>query len=359
MGNIPAMSDTLLRNSIVALLADYDVEWDDATVLTRDAVQFLLDGKHISVSFDPEADVADVLRRKLRDLGAHKKPGVAEPNDLVPAPEPIPERKTIENRDGYTIFQSAQVIGIELDADLMIERGRVLVIPLRRTNTFLNMAKEDFVALFGSEANAATFLNHTGEHQRQRRTPIQAPPVADEENDILAFLRTRSGGVKPGGIALALGMMEPDVQEHLRKLRERGVVSRDAGFWRLSAAKPPAPIRPPRAPPRKNSPGGVTPQMGRILAAMAYATKTLGRTDLKTTDVKPYLDDRDGKQYSARLPGCAAKGLVLRGRALPKAHGWYYQITPEGIKAVQQWGFWAYENEGQPSPEWLIQVVRP
>jgi hypothetical protein len=186
------------------------------------------------------------------------------------------------------------------------------------------------------------------------------------ENDLLAYLQQRNGGVKSAVIATTLGKTIKSVEENLRQLHEQGIAVVEAGFWRLKEAPSPT-LKPVKSTPvpdqsairtrmRRPRMGVVPPQMGRILVAMAYAAKTSGKADLTTAQVKPFLVARDKHQYSARLPGAIKDGLVTRGLPLPDARGWHHQLTIKGLKIVQDIGRSVFEVDHEPVPVWMAHL---
>lgn len=375
------MSDTQLRSEIAAVLSKWDVVWRDDNLLTDDgSIQFQLNDKPVSVSYDParRSGIPELLSAKLRELGATEKlNGAVVTTPDAPAEKPSP--RTIQNQGKYTVYQSARVIAIELDVDLMIPKGHVLVIPLNRPNTLLDLEKEQFTALFSARPTEEVNVEAP-----PRRTPVPPAPAVSvapasvappatvtltdaTENDVLAYLQQRNGGVKSAVIATSMGMTIKSVDQILKQLYEMGVAIVETGFWRLKAAptptlRPSAPVAPKPAPaPEQNSirtrirrpRSGVPPQLGRILVAMAYAAKQSGKADLTTQQVKPFLVQRDKHQYSARLPGAVKDGLVTRGLPLPDSRGWHYQLTAKGLRTAQEVGSDVFETDNEAVPAWM------
>jgi hypothetical protein len=387
-GNLAAMA---IPAAIITTLLEYDVTVEEEG--RHNEVVFWIDDKRLTYRFDPAQPDASDLRVKLQNFGATRKVSAStiativtaeEPEQKLPEPAPpepkvklAPEVKpTTPTKDGYpTVFRSARVLAVELVEDLMVQKGHMLVIPLNRPNTLLDMTRDQFHALFDA----------TTERPTEPETPPPPPPIPPEEpviepkvsvrptvdvrrndeNDVLAYLLQRNGGVKLRVIADALGMTYKAAEATLKVLTTRGTVELENGFWRL-AARPPLATAPP--PKKKGRPAGrppvfrptessraLPPQIGRILAAMAYVTANRSDPDLRTNDVAPYLIDRDARQYGARIPAAMEAGWVLRGKALPPPaiRGFYYQITPSGVAAVKEAGTRMYEADGEKVPDWL------
>ena len=69
--------------------------------------------------------------------------------EAAPVPvAPPPRSRVFDHEHGYAVFQSRDVIAIELDRDLTIPKGNVLVIPLNRADTLIDMPSDQFHVLF-------------------------------------------------------------------------------------------------------------------------------------------------------------------------------------------------------------------
>lgn len=261
--------------------------------------------------------------------------------------------RLVRNRTRYTVF-TTRVIAVELPNDLVIPKGNIMVLPLSRPNTVIDLTKEQFAALFPDEAEAGLMVGIVKDQQDV--SPPSSPP------DILSHLAQRKGGVKANIIAKAVGLTIEETQRQLRVLRHEGRVLMEQGFWSL--AEPPPPVARPAAAPERpkktrvvSKVNGVTPQVGRILAAMLQAAKVHRTPDLTSKLVKPFLEDRDRRQYSARMPGAAEHGLVLKGDALPQGLGFYYRLTDKAVDVLREKARWAFEHDHIVPPEWLEQVL--
>ena len=366
---------------VIEILADYDVRVDD--VVRQNEITFWIEDKRLSYRYDPWQPDLDDLRRKLQNFGATLKVSastittIATPSTDEQVEEPqsqAPSPPLVTNRDGYTVYRSAKVIAVELAADLTIRKGHMLVVPLNRPNTLLDMTRDQFLVLFEATAEKPDDVAPPVE----RRSPPPPPPpvtrapatVHDDENDVLAYLMQRKGGVKVRVIADALGMTLKATEGILKHLSTQRTVELEDGFWHLTA-RPTVQMRQPVKAGRKSdrtkrvvrihpsSRSGLPAQVGRLLAAMAYVTKTSGRADLTVSDVTPWLIERDQRQFSARMPGAMKAGWVKRGLPLPApfTRGWYYQITPEGLAAVLAAGNWMFEYDGETTPDWLSKIA--
>jgi len=413
------------RQELEEVLTEFGLKWDAAEAARPNAISFWINGKRISHAHGSP----DELRRRLVMLGAKQHympkrielpkvempqeayaplaavtPSVTppagdgmehametkepEPADRIQQqPQALPQRLNTEA--GYTYYRSARVIAIELGD------GKLMIIPLHRPNTVLNMTRTDFDLLFIEEPperppQPEPLVVETPVRQRRTRRTIddsepmlpmpvqpvtdQHPPEGHDEQAIMAFLRQKQGSVKAKIIASALGKTIKSVDIILRQMAIKGMVELESGFWGLTGlGRKPDPERrqisiqagggtrqpSTRQPPRHQDGGRhsfrglLPPQMGRMLAAMAYVSKKTGKHDLTTQMVTPYLDQRDSKQYAARMPNAIERGLVDRGLPVPHKLGWHYTLTPKGADLIKQVKDWPYSCENLPVPEWL------
>jgi hypothetical protein len=304
-----------------------------------------------------------------------------------------------------------------LDADLVIEKDNVLVIPLQKPQAPIpvSIPVDQFNLwkwLLEERARPAPSAQPASARAAPSAPPREAAvseevneiplptaqPVEPEPADVLEagsetaseppeprargsadvvveFLRSRNGAVAPRFIADSLGWTYKSVDGHLRRLKNEGIaVSPTTGYWTLAekvvarrpAAPPPQP--PPHAaappPPPKPAPAsaaggeatarsraGVSPQVGRILAAMVYAGKTTGRANLASRHVSQFLAERDLRQYGARMPDMIKRGLVKKGPGVGE-----YQLQEKGITAIKTAQTWAWEHDGESVPDWAVHV---
>jgi DNA-binding MarR family transcriptional regulator len=250
------------------------------------------------------------------------------------------------------VYRSARVIAIDCEHGLAVPEGNVLVIPLNQPNKLLDLTKEQFHLLFSATTESAS-----GEPPSEP-PPVTAPTFTEPniENDLLRYLEKAREPQRAAVIASRLGITTNVVEEHLKTFYERGLAVVERGVWRSVSRPAPPPVAPSGLR-RRRSDIGVSPQLGRILAAMAFATKIAANPDLTTRQVRPYLMSRDQHQYSARLPAAIEKGFVQKGLPLPDSRGWHYQITSKGLEAVAQLGPWSYEQDAIPVPDWLEQLA--
>lgn len=361
-----------LRSEIIGLLSNYDVAWGD-DVLSEREIQFRIGDQPVVVSFDAVEDATTLLANKLQELGVSRKG------------QPPPERPGHAGR--YVVFRSESVIAIECEHGLTVPPGNILIIPLNRPNRLLNLTQEQFQGLFPGD----TVAEHAAEETTVVEPPAPPPPppapprrqIDGEEEmrrfteaspvgDVFRFLEKQHEALQTVTVASRLRMPVARANEALRELAARGAVVLERGFWRLkSRPAPPEPVKPPRVPPAapaapratakpnpfaSTSRLSVPPQLGRILAAMAYASKTTGEEELTTQQVRPYLPARDMQQYSARLPGAIQKGFVARGTPLGDTRGWHYKLTPMGLQAARQVDSDTYVQDSIEAPDWLDQL---
>lgn len=362
------MSESL-RSEIIGLLSKYEVAWGD-DVLTDRGIQFRIGDQPVVLSFDTEEDVVTLLSDKLRELAVNQK------GELSHEPPHVGAGR-------YTVFQSDKVIAIECEHGLTVPPGNILVIPLTRPNRLIDLTKGQFQGLFldnGAQPHAPPPPKETAPvveppvEQPEQPEPPSPPPrrqIDDGEEemrrfteaslvgDVFRFLEKQPDPLQTVTVASRLRMSVPSANESLRELQARGVVVLERGFWRLkSRPAPPPPVRAPRKPNpfASTSRLSIPPQLGRILAAMAYASHVTGDRDLTTKKVKPYLPPRDMPQYSARLPGAIEKGLVERGEPLGETRGWHYRLTAKGLEAARQLEGDIYEQDRIAVPGWLDEL---
>ena len=103
--------------------------------------------------------------------------------------------------------------------------------------------------------------------------------------------------------------------------------------------------------------GIIQPQLGRILAALLQASRTEQEDYVAPAVVSSYLDTRDARQFTARMPSAVERNLAVRGHPLPSNRGWHYGITEEGADVVRQAGDWPFACEGMTAPDWLDQLL--
>ena len=328
------MVDRQFRSEITGILAKYDVVWQDADVVSDTNITFRVNGQPIIITYESPEDALLRLKAKLQEIGVRERTG------------------KILNRDKYTVYRSARVIAIDCDQGLAVPQGNVLVIPLNQPNRLLDLTKEQFHILFSATTESAA-----GEPPPEPKvTPAPIFTEPNTENDLLRYLEKAREPQRAAVIASRLGISIKIAEEHLKTFHERGLAVVERGVWRSTSRPAPPPIASPGIR-RKRSEIGVSPQLGRILAAMAIATKIAQSADLTTHQVKPYLSARDQHQYSARLPAAVEKGFVQKGSPLPESRGWHYQITTKGLEAVAQLGRWSYEQDEIPAPDWLEQLA--
>jgi hypothetical protein len=371
------MDDAQVQH-LVNVLTEYDV---DPGHIRHNAIEFWLNDKRIVHQLDPHGDIEANLRATLQGLGVRLKQrllsGTSEsamsstnevPDAIPISPEAVDEVPTtrIYNEQGTTttpVYRSARVIAIEMERDLTIPKGHMLVIPLNRPNTLIDMPKEQFEVLF--DTTEATEIPPDSVS-----VPIFDPPPSELrnpiprqvrtegtrenfENDILNYLKQRRGGVKTKVIATAIRKPMYRTEQHLRAMQRSGIVEcPQTGFWAFVKSR--SSVK--SVDSSEVVVGKVSPQLTRILAAMALAAKASGRRDLTVREVTPHLSERDARQVGARMPVAMDKGFVERGLPIPDARGYHYCITPLGLAAVKDRGVAAYESDGMDVPEWLLHL---
>lgn len=284
---------------------------------------------------------------------------VRPPTDSAPqesAPEPevgkSPEPVHLNPDDNYLIYQARQLapnkcLVIELDKDLLIEKGHVVIIPLDKPS-LIPMSKEMFEAMF------TVMVSTQPVPEQSSLTPPPPPPFEPDDTYDEPVEGTEQ--------------VASPIEDDNRLWQDPPVLQVPEG---ISGLKPPRVSKPliekaVRAkniiytPYRDHSPRtieGVPPQLGRILAAMMHVSDTRHRTDLEPSHLEGVLAPHDRKQVAARVKRAVELGLVERGLPLPSPaiHGWHIKITAAGRKMVRKLKSWPWLYDGQPLPTWAIQ----
>ena len=403
--------DDVRVQRLVTLLTEYNDVVVHAGPIQQNAIIFWLNGKRIVHPINTRGDTESHLRTILHELGARPKlpakpnteietasgeastmtsenpnaePEVVVPEEIFVDPPSVPEAHPadrvneappagrmnepagrVTNDKGIaTVYRSSRVLAIEIEQDLIIPKGHMLVIPLNRPNALIDMQKDQFKALFETEtAEVVAEAMPDSEPLPEpasiqpapaaprpaapRQTPkvVNTPPkVANKdnfENDILAYLRQRKGAVKARVIANALQRPIYRTETHLRALLGRGIVEcPQTGFWAIVKTTA---TSPPVSPAHRANPAfvdKVPPQLTRILAAMAFATKATGHPDLTSRDVTPHLPERDARHMA---PGCQRHAIRVLWNAVCRC-----PIRGGVTFASPRWASLRYENGGRP-----------
>jgi hypothetical protein len=212
------------------------------------------------------------------------------------------------------ILEPAEVIVIELAHDLMVPKGNVLIIPLHDPNRFLDMPKTQYQAFF-----------------RQVAKPVRSPPVPTP--------------------AAAEAPLQKKVQPSPRE-RER---AKDVGLFSPPPVQaPPPPLSETHEPIalETSSVEGISAQVARQMAAIAYVQHHINNgKPVRISELYDFLDERDRKQVSARMPHAWRLGFADRheangGRSLQ------YGINKRGVDLLSRMHAWPWLREKLPVPKW-------
>ena len=423
-------SDRRIRNEVEAILSTHGITYQHITRGRHPAVQFQVNGKTLCYSYgnggDPRAhlNARTQLRNMLRSLGIHSSeddvttpappPVIAaaslngdaseahteavidhiEQENVVDDSEPLVETEEILPQVPPAVvppataaptpiaatpnhtYQSSKVLGIKLERDLLVSAGNMLVIPLNKPTTVMEMTEEQFRMLFSEVeeppspppdsiwsrpdvpvvwAGASRQKRSYNRQIIEAETEASQPRITDDAAAIMAYLATRKGAVKTETIANVLLKTRKSIDAHLRRMANRRLVEQGPiGFWALVPEQVPPPLPPKEIPrPLGRSAGPIPPQIGRMLLAMINTRRLTNKDDLSLAMVGTYLDERDFRQYSARMPNAIKLGLVEQGLPNPTGRGYLYKLTQKAYDLMKDIKGWPYEVEGISPPPWL------
>jgi hypothetical protein len=333
-----------MRTEIEAILASRGINYKHITRGRRPAYQFSVNGKTLYYTYGNGGDTRAHLNARTQLRSVLRSAGISDIEDI--AENPMPPAVTaatanavsdafveavVERDDHESVmndsellaedervpptpvvapmatpnrtYQSAKVLGIKLERDLLVSAGNMLVIPLNRPTTVMEMTEDQFCLLFSEVAEEAA-----------------APP--------------------PPPAAL---WPESPRQKRVYNRREQS-----------STATRPVLKEAPHAIGRIAGP--IPPQIGRMLLAMTHTRRVTGKEDLSLQMVGKYLDERDFRQYSARMPNAIKLGLVEQGLPSPTGRGYLYKLTQKAYDLLKEIKGWPYEVDEMPTPPWLLHL---
>jgi hypothetical protein len=369
-------SERRVQSEIEGVFAAYGIEYEHSTRGKHPAYEFTVNGKRIIFPYsggDPRAhlnarsDVRNLLRAAgckeiqaevraayveavppeiieappnvfdeaeesqeqenhvdLVEMPPLEMPKAVEPTPPIPLPPPSQVPTIVQPiaapplavRSGHT-YQSGRVLGIKLDRDLLVTAGNVLVIPLNKPNTITEMTEEQFLALF-------EFAEDPLPPQPPAPTVTKRRFIAKADESVLAP-EPESG---------------PDDELYTPPQEDPPIRNYETAY-------------------NVNSNGesaGVPAQIARMLAAMAQVRRVTGKDNISTEMVSAYLEPRDFRQFSARMPKAIERQLVERGLPYTDRRGWHFKLTAKGDTAVKQAGVWPYTVEQLPVPAWMLHL---
>lgn len=254
---------------------------------------------------------------------------------------PSPQRK-LNDDDFYTVFKARQlspgkVIVIELDRDLVVQKGTLLVIPLHRPNTVHDISRELFDVMFTEmEAEPEPAAHTEPELQPQpdivEEAVVQFDPMSDEALEVDLPLQ-------PGTLPPWLRDPEPAVDAKPVRKKKRAVNYIPTPYRDM----------------HPRSVKGISPQSGRVLASMVHVTDLTGKNDLSPELMDGTLLPHDRYQYSARVRDLKKLGLVDSGLPVPGAgnKGYLSKVTAKGHKMIKEITPWCWLFDGLPVPTWV------
>jgi hypothetical protein len=228
-------------------------------------------------------------------------------------------------------------IAIELDRDLMAERGRILVIPLHVPNVVWDMPKQEFLSCFSA-------VVRTQEPQQiERRPPTIVQPETAEPDDPVEFdeLDRQPELAQAGDDDSETIEEQPHVDDIAEFDQDSGVYDTPAVFPSSSSLRGP----------RKVRRSGVSPQLGRVLVAMHHLSAN-GQDDLLTANIQAIVSPVDAKQVSGMISSAIRSGYVEKGDSA-SGRASYYSLTKTGNKLAATLGTWPWDVRGLGYPEWL------
>lgn len=384
-------SERRVRTELIGVLNDFALPFTETHTKKHPAIMFDVAGKHLTYTYsggDPrnhlnarsdlrrlilqaggQLPISTVLPEKLTLPGVNdfSMPEVTEesapkaledvksnyvqvldPEEVLstvtvtvePVVEPFPPGppRRVKEIMPNAVYQAKRLVPneclvIEITKDMLLEHGSVVIIPLHKPE-LISMPRDLFDASF------SVMLAEVAP------PPLPVIPPVEEK------LPT----------PLPVKVDEPHIPEPVWEppVVQKSLVAPEPVIERIpegvSAMKKPRQTNIKYTPYREITPrsiGGVSPQLGRILAAMMYKSDTTHHTELEPSDLHDVLAEHDQKQFSARMRVALYLGFAERGQSLPGRTGWYVKITKEGRKFVtQKLKTWPWLYDGQDVPPW-------
>ena len=354
-----------IHSEVEAVLNEFGIPFESAQRSKHPAVEFTVNGKRTVYAYgggDPRAhmNARSDLRRILIGAGARPVPApepirkellngtvmsptiteevikdvqlleaVMPDRPVVPpitttAPDPETEPVFLNPERPYLVYTPkqlvpGQVIVIELEHDIMAEKGSVIIVPLHKPNAIMSMSKLQFEATF----------------MMMEQPIVETEPVLQPEPEPVP-----APVVKPKAESKKTN---PPSVETYRKVDPPWVEKVPEG---VSGLKPKRHYR-------TSAVDGVGPQLGRVLVSMAYMSDKLHKVDLVPSMFNDILDPTDRRQYAARMITAIKLGYAERGLPLTEGRGWHNKLTQEGFKIARKLGKWPWTHDGLQPPAWV------
>jgi hypothetical protein len=377
-----------IRDEVTHVLDTYQVQYELIQKSRHPAVAFHVNGRRVvfplSGSGDPRAhhNARSQIRQILVSAGATvpplPPPRIELPEELIeddqpvlsdtevqqildssvrtedeqPYVEPEPEvvamaGKTL-NADSYSLYapklKANNCIVIELGRDLMVQKGGLLVIPLDRPNTVIDVSRELFDTMFTLVPDEPLPVPKPIEVpvpvQEVRKPPEPETFEARSIDDVIERIVDR----EPEG---------PQVRHYAEG--ESGLRPKKRPTPPPKKAKSGRAVNYVNTPYRERMPRsieGVSPQAARMLACMAYVTDTQRRVDLAPRHFNDMMLDHDRKQVATRMPKLVQLGLVEYGLPIPDSRGYHVKLTGKARRLLTKMGSWPWLYDGLDVPRW-------
>jgi hypothetical protein len=390
-----------VKTEILSVLKEFQLDYTEQNRSKHQAVEFYVNGKRISYTIGGGSHRAPMnARSELRNMilaaggVPHQTPPKelngyveivsiepVEPPEIVVKEEPVmppvvtptpvietePEVKPsvvepikFNPDDSYLLYQPRKlfpgnVLVIELDHDMLAEKGNIVIVPLHKPSSIMSMSKLQFEAMFmPMEASPVSFpvIEHTTKQGRVIHGTIRTDldyakaksldPYAFKKGNgwfIRAEVPPEPAPTPAPAAECPITFPEQSVEEVSKPKRKR----------KMNRA--PVPDNPYRVGP--SSIDGVGPQLGRVLVAMAQVTDLEHKVDLKPSMFNRILLPHDRKQYAARLVTAIKMGFVERGLPLPESRGHHAKLTASGRKIAKKLKAWPWLYDGLDVPGWI------
>jgi hypothetical protein len=254
----------------------------------------------------------------------------------VASPESIatPSPMLLTSPDSRTLYRSvllapAEVIVIEMDRDLTVPKGHVLVIPLHDPQLLLDMPKAQYLAFFRQvEKPPEPAEKPVPEVALRRGVPEPPPPPLAEE--VVSIPEAVQNQPSPPQSSPSEITRRPYT---IKRVIKESVTDEPVTLEMRSVQ-------------------GIYPQVARHMTAIAHVQRHINRgRAVSVRELSGFLSERDYKQVSARMP--VAWKLGFANRSEPTGgQPLRYSITPSGLTLLSKLHTWPWLRDNLPIPGW-------
>jgi len=290
-----------------------------STAIASEPKVDLPSGAENPVPINQEPDVVETVEPNLEVDGqsppASQEAASQEAKPVLPSKPPIEPAK-IDSRLIYktSLLKATEVLVIDIPKGLIVTENSVLIVPIHDPTLLTSMPKAQFQALFEVVQTEAPSV------ASPIVKPEQAAPIVKPAKTLEEILPV----VEPSPAFIAPSKATPSPRQKSEAISE--LINSET-----------------------RSIKGITPQIARHLAAIAYIQRR-GKSPVTVRDLAPLLDERDYKQVSARMP----KAIALNYAVLhdKDSRPLRYSITQSGFKILASLQSWPWQRENLPIPSW-------